>query len=546
MTLDGFTPWPSEFAARYRQLGYWGTDTLAELPRRWAEIFGAATALVHYGTGVRMDYAELDRRVDRMAAGFREHGIAAGDRVVVQLPNHPEFVVTVFALIRRGAIPVFALLAHRGNEIRHLCRSVDATGFVTPAHYRGFDHRELAVDALKNCPTLRTVFVAGEADDGVESAVSDRFVALAEVDAAPAAFPAPHPSEVAFFLLSGGTTAMPKLIGRTHYDYCYQTRVLADLVQLTAGDVYLAALPVEFNFTWGSPGVVGTLCRGGTVVLVDDPNPDDCFAAIDREQVTVTSLVPAMAQLWMEIAELQPPRLSTLRLLQIGGAPLQRSVAERVSPTLGCALQQVFGMAEGLLSVTRLDDPVETVLGTQGRPISPGDEIRLVDDADADVPLGHTGELLTRGPYTLRGYFQAPEHNQNAFTPDGFFRTGDLARLSAAGNLVIEGRRKDIVIRGGNKISATELEGYLLAHPAVSRVVVVPVPDADLGEAICVCVQPIAEPPTLAELRELLQRSGVAEYKWPDRLAIVTALPLTGLGKVDKAALVRAVLAVGR
>lgn len=524
--LDGCTPWPPQAAEEYRARGYWAGEDLPGLLRGWARAQGERTALVHGDR--RITYTELDRRVDRTAAGFRSHGIAAGDRVVLQLPNVPEFVIVCFALLRVGAVPVFALLAHRANEIRHLCELSGAVGCVVPGVHRGFDHTALAAATMTRCPALRRVFVL----DG--PVTEEGFVALADVDADPVEFPAPDPSDVAFFLLSGGTTALPKLIPRTHDDYAHQTRVTAELVGLTAADTYLAALPVEFNFAWGCPGVVGTLRAGGTVVLVDDADPDACFDAVERERVTFTSLVPTLVQLWLDAADAMPFDSSSLRLVQVGGAPLQREIAERVEPAFGCRLQQVFGMAEGLISFTRDTDPYETVMTTQGRPVSPGDEIRVVDEAGAPVPPGGTGELLTRGPYTLRGYYRAPEHNARAFTPDGFYRTGDLARLTPDGDLVIEGRIKDVIIRAGNKISATEVEGHLLTHPAVGRVAVVPVPDDFLGERICAYVQPVADAPTLQSLRDALHDRGIADYKLPDRLEIVDRLPLTGLGKVDK------------
>jgi 2,3-dihydroxybenzoate-AMP ligase len=203
-------------------------------------------------------------------------------------------------------------------------------------------------------------------------------------------------------------------------------------------------------------------------------------------------------------------------------------------------LQQVFGMAEGLLTLTRDTDPWDVVVGTQGRPLSPADEILIVDDSGIPVPPGHTGELLTRGPYTLRGYYRAPEHNARAFTDDGYYRTGDLVRLTKTGELVVEGRIKDVIVRGGAKVSAEELEGYLLAHPSVDRAAVVAVPDPYAGELICACVQPNGKPPTLAELRQALHERGIADYKLPDRLVVVAALPLTGLGKVDKKVLAEA------
>jgi len=525
--LDGCTPWPGDFAVRYRDHGHWSGETLADLPAQWAKHFRNRTALVH--NECRITFTEFKRRVLRMAAGFRAHGLVPGDRVVVQLPNTPEFVIACFALISIDVKPVFALPAHRAGEVRHLLAMTDAAGYLIPDHSHGFDHAALATTLLAEFPSLR-VFVHGKE-------IPERAVSLAEVDAEPEPLPALDPAEVAFFLLSGGTTALPKLIPRTHNDYAYQTRAAAAVTGLTRSDVYLAALPAAFNFTWGCPGIIGALRVGGAVVFVDDPIPADCFDLIEREQVTVTALVPAIAQMWLDAVEDDSHDLASLRIVQIGGAPVLYDTAVRIGPGFGCRLQQVFGMAEGLLTMTRDTDALESMLNTQGRPLSPDDEIRIVGDDGAELPPGETGELHTRGPYTLRGYYRASEYNATAFTEDGFYRTGDLARLTPAGELVVQGRRKDVIIRGGNKISAAEVENYLIEHPAVDQVAVVPIPDPYLGERICAYIRSTENPPTLAELRKTLRDRGIAEYKLPDRVEIVPEFPLTGLGKVDKKAL---------
>jgi 2,3-dihydroxybenzoate-AMP ligase len=546
---ESFTPWPEPLAAHYRQRGYWSGRTLGDLLRDWGQRYAGRTALVQ---DERISYAELDRRADRMAAGFHARGIAPGDRVVVQLPNVPEFVVVCFALFRAGARPVFSLASHRANEIRHLCQLSGAVGYVLPGRHRGFDHVELGRRMLAETPTLRTLFVhggepadlSGPQSSGPQSSGGQSsgglVVPLHEVDAEPTPLPASDPASVAFYLLSGGTTALPKLIPRTHDDYAYQIRAAAEAISLTGDDVYLAALPVEFNFTWGCPGVLGTLRVGGTAVLARDPSPDDCLETVERERVTVTSVVPSVAQLWLEAAEWTEADLSSLRLLQVGGAKLQPELAERIAPAFGCTLQQVFGMAEGLVAVTRPDDPPQTVLRTQGRPISPGDELRIVDEKGAEVPQGGIGELITRGPYTLRGYYRAGEHNRRAFTDEGFYRSGDLARLTRDGNLVIEGRIKDVVIRGGDKVSAGEVEEHLAAHPRVARAAVVAAPDEFLGERIYAYLVADGEPPTLSELKHALNANGLAEYKLPDQVEFVQDFPLTGLGKVDKKVLAAA------
>ncbi|MEU9124400.1 AMP-binding protein [Streptomyces sp. NPDC048506] len=445
--LDGCTPWPEEFVDRYWAAGHWRGNTLDNLLRGWAVQYGLRTALVHGGT--RITYANLNRRVDRMAAGFRLRGLRPGQRVVVQLPNVPEFVITVFALMRVGTVPVLCPVSHRAPEVSHLVRVTEATGYVGPSTYQGFDHTAMAADIAAQGPFLRRVFTyeAPGASSPYGGLTTDRsgchYFPLGSIEAPPGPACAQSADQVAFFLLSGGTTAAPKLIPRTHNDYAYQARAAAELVSLAENDVYLAALPAESNLTFGCPGIVGTLSVGGTVVLVENPDPAECLSAIERERVTVTSLVPAVAERWLDVLPTAQADLSSLRLVQVGGAPLHRATAERMGPEWGCRLQQVFGMAEGLLTLTRPADPDETVLTTQGRPLSPDDEIRIVDVDGQDVPDGEPGELLARGPYTLRGYYRAPDHNARTFTTDGYFRTGDLARRTPDGNLVVTGRLKD-------------------------------------------------------------------------------------------------------
>ncbi|WP_310723387.1 AMP-binding protein [Streptomyces sp. N2A] len=444
--LDGCTPWPEEFVDRYWAAGHWRGNTLDNLLRGWALQYGPRTALVHGGT--RITYANLNRRVGRMAAGFRLRGLRPGQRVVVQLPNVAEFVITAFALMRVGAVPVFCPVPHREPEVSHLVRVTEAVGYIGPSTSQGFDHAAMAAAIAAQGPFLRRVFTLyapGTASSygGLTTDPSGcHYFPLSSIDAPPDPAHAQSADQVAFFLLSGGTTAAPapQLIPRTHNDYAYQARAAAELVSLTEDDVYLAALPAEFNFTFGCPGIVGTFSVGGTVVLVESPDPAACLPVIARERVTITSVVPSAAQAWLDELPTVQADLSSLRLVQIGGVPFPRATAERIGPEWGCRLQQVFGMAEGLVTLTRPTDPDETVLTTQGRPLSPDDEIRIVDVDGKDVPDGEVGELLARGPYTLRGYYRAPDHNARSFTADGYFRTGNLARCTPDGNLVVTGR----------------------------------------------------------------------------------------------------------
>ncbi|MEV3987288.1 AMP-binding protein [Streptomyces sp. NPDC049837] len=453
--LDGFTPWPEEFVDRYWAAGHWRGNTLDNLLRGWALQYGPRTALVHGDT--RLTYAKLNRRVDRMAAGFRLRGLRAGQRVVVQLPNVPEFVITVFALMRVGAVPVFCPVSHRATEVSHLVRVTEAVGYVGPSAYEGFDHTAMAADIAAHGPFLRRVFTleAPGASSPYGGYTTDpsgcQYFPLGSIDAPPEPALAQSAEQVAFLLLSGGATAVPRLVPRTHNDYAYQARAAAELVSLTENDVYLAALPAEFNLTFGCPGIIGVLSVGGTVVLVEKPGPAECLSVIERERVTITSVVPTVAQLWLDALPTAQADMSSLRLVQICGAPLHRATAERIGPELGCRLQQVFGMPEGLLTLTRPADPDETALTTQGRPLSPDDEIRIVDVDGQDVPDGQPGELLTRGPYTLRGYYRAPDHNARSFTTDGYLHTGHLAQRTPDGNLLVTGRLRDLPGRAGHE-----------------------------------------------------------------------------------------------
>ncbi|HYT38621.1 MAG TPA: AMP-binding protein, partial [Acidimicrobiia bacterium] len=393
--------------------------------------------------------------------------------------------------------------------------------------------------ARKASPSLRHVLLLDGRDDDRDGTVNlrrllDDPVDPGEARAAADADP-PDPADVAFFLLSGGTTGLPKLIPRTHDDYAYNVRASAELCRFGPDTVYLVALPAAHNFPLGCPGLMGTLAAGGRVVMAPSPRPDDALGVVEAEQVTITALVPALAIRWLEANADERFDLSSLELLQVGGARLVPEVARRIGPALGCRVQQVFGMAEGLLNYTRVDDPDDVVVETQGRPLSPADEILVVGPDGEPVPDGEPGELLTRGPYTIRGYYRAEAHNASAFTADGFYRTGDIVRLHPSGNLSVEGRAKDLINRGGEKISAEEIENLLLAHPAVREAAAVAMPHPVLGEQTCayLALRP-DEALDLAALSAYLDGRGVARFKWPERLEIVDALPVTNVGKVDK------------
>jgi mycobactin salicyl-AMP ligase len=529
--LDGFVAFPPERAHTYREAGYWSGQSLGAVLTHAAQSWPDRTAVID--AAHRYSYAELDALADRAAAGFAALPVRPGDRVVLQLPNSCRFAVALFGLLRAGAIPVMCLPGHRLAELNHFAQISGAVGAVITDTVGGFDYRRMAAALKAAHPQLRHVVVDG--DPGP-------FLPWSVLSGRPGQ-PVPlfDTSSPALLLVSGGTTGLPKLIPRTHDDYVYNATASARLCEMTSADTYLAVLPAAHNFPLACPGILGAMTVGATIVFGDDPSPEAAFATIERHRVTVAALVPALAKVWAQACDWEPVTPKTLRLLQIGGSKLEPEDARMVRETLCPGLQQVFGMAEGLLNFTRLDDPPEILEHTQGRPLSPADELRVVDPDGVPVRPGGPGvegELLVRGPYTINGYLRAPRDNERSFDRDGFYRSGDLVRLREDGYLVVTGRTKDVICRCGETIGAQDIEEQLLTHPAVWSVAAVGLPDPDLGERICAAVVFTGKPVTLAELNGYLDERGLARHARVDQLVACPALPTTAVGKVDKKAIV--------
>lgn len=538
--IDGVVRVPAEFAARYRERGYWRDRPLKAIFDEVLEGYGERVALLDGAE--RITYRRLDERSTFLARNLADLGLRAGDRIVVQLPNTAIFVYLYFALQKLGAVPVLALRSHRYREISHFVSISDAVGCAVPARHRDFsfvdmvrrigedrDRRLVGLVQGSRGP-LPAGFVALEKLLVREPTTPARALARAEVD----------PDDPAVFLLSGGTTGVPKLIPRTHNDYAFNSRLAVSVCDVRPDDVLLLVLPIEHNLPLACPGLQGFLLRGASVALSTSAAPRDVFELVERHRVTHIHLVPSLLIRWLADPGIGSYDLSSLRVLQSGGQRLQPQVRDRAANLIpSAAVQENFGMAEGLLMFVRLDDPDEVRRETCGRPICPDDEVRLVDDEGRDVPDGEVGELCVRGPYTLRGYLRAPEHNARAFTRDGFYLSGDLMRRHPSGNYVVAGRKKDLVNRGGEKISAEEVENLILAHPDVVNVACVPLPDEVLGERMCACVVlRDGAALELAELVEFLLGFEIAKHKLPERLEVFDELPLSPIGKVSKKDLV--------
>ncbi len=540
--LDGVVPFPPEFAKRYRQKGYWQDRSLAE---EFAPVFKRyAERIAFIDRDARVTYSEVDDVSDRLALNLLEAGLTPLDRVVVQLPNVAEFVFLYFALQKLGCIPIAALATHRFLEVSQFAKLSGAAACVTPDRYGDFDFREMVRRVRNETPSVKLGIVLGEAPAG--------FLSLADlISREPTKRPEDlralkiDPTDPAIFQLSGGTTGVPKLIPRTHNDYAYNSRIAAKVCGVTSDSVLLLALPIAHNLPLACPGLQGTMLEGGKVVLSASTKPEDLFGLIERHRVTHLKVVPALLIRLINDLAIGKYDLSSLRVIQSGGQRMQPAVRARTKELIPrVTVQENFGMSEGMLFFVRLDDPEDVRLDTCGRPLSPDDEVMLADEEGREVAPGEVGELTCRGPYTLRGYYGVPEYNARQFTPEGFYRSGDLMRLHPSGNYVVEGRKKDLINRGGEKISAEEIENLILSHPSVQNIACVPMPDPLMGEKMCACViLKKGRALTLKELVAFLMGKEIAKFKLPERLEVLPEFPVSAFGKVSKKTLVEWVTA---
>jgi len=540
--MEGFVPWPADLVERYRAAGYWAGKTIGEMFDASVRAHAGRTALV--SAGRRLTYAEVGHLVDRLACHLLQLGITTYDRVILQLPNSPEFVLAYFACQKIGAIPMTCLPAYRHAEVGHFATFIDAVAYFVPREIRGFDYVEMAREIKSQAAGLRHIVVAGGRRDQDLVSLDELLDTPAETTWADDLEKCrPDPLMPAVLLLSGGTTGIPKVIPRTHEDFlCISASTAAEL-GLSGESVLLLTLPVTHILPLAAPGLQGAFMCGARVVLGPSPDPAIAFPLIAEEKVTFTPLVPSVLINWINSPERAEHDLSSLRAMPTGGMKMTAELARQARQAFGDAVVQEYGMSEGLVTCTRPGDPTEWIFDTQGRPVSSGDEFKIVGDDDREVEHGEVGELLVRGPYTIRGYYRAPDATRAAFTPDGFYRTGDMVRLHPSGNLVIESRKGDMINRGGEKISPEEVESYLLGHPGVLNAAVVSMPDPILGERACAYVIPRpGQTLTLDELaRFLLDEKRIAKFKVPERLEVVDQFPLTTVGKVSKQALREAI-----
>jgi cyclohexanecarboxylate-CoA ligase len=521
---------PTRLPARaesYVRDGLWSNQTIWNAFACTTAREPGRTALVE--GDIRLAFSDLAERADALASGMSALGITPGDAIAFQLPNWWETVVVLLAAARMGAVGVPILPIHRHREVGFILRQTRARVLVIPGRYRDCDHRELATALWPELPHLAEVIVARDQP-------SPRMRTLASLHVTPRTAPAPTvaPSDVALVIYTSGTTADPKGVLHSHQTLLAEAGSLAPVHELADDDTVLMPSPLTHI-----SGIVHALLvpavLGSCAVLMPRWDATEALRLIAAEQVTYMVGAPTFLRELAQHPSLHVADVRSLRLFSCGGADVDPTLIAEAAARLGCVAKRVYGSTEfPTITTTGPDDPPARRVDSEGRPIG-AVEVRLVGDDDAPVPVGREGEILARGPECFLGYLDG-SLNAESFTTDGWFRTGDLATLDDAGYLRITGRKKDIIIRKGENISARELEDLLATHPSVAEVAVVGVPDTAAGEVACAVLRlrPGHAALSLAQLTEHLLARGLSKRKLPERLVIAADFPRTASGKVLK------------
>ena len=537
--LDGFTPYRAEDVERYKRLRWWGDLTFGDILDRAADRYPDKEAFVD---GVsRLTFAQARDKVNRLAISLMNLGIGPRERVLVQLPNWNEFVYVYFALQKIGAIDVLLIDRYRSYEINHLIRLSGATAWVLPWKYRKTDYLPIIREVLSESPQMKNVIVVRGGDQrdhpSLEALIED--ADLTEMNVTLLAQRRPDPMQVAHMGPTGGTTGLPKIVPRTHNDLICSSEHVAKAWEMDATDRCLLVGPIGHDLTFTKGFLVSILTYGKTVFL-DSTDLDDICKTIEKERVTAVAWVPTLARRLVGFEGLIHYDLSALKKMQCGGGASLPDLIKSVREKLGCAFFNAYGGTEGQTTLTRSEDPPEILYTTVGKPTCPYDSYKVVDRDGKGLPPGTAGELLIKGPGVFTGYYRNPEENKKMFDKDGYFRTGDVAKIDENGNVMLVGRIKEMINRGGESISAVEVEKLIADHPDVVLVAVVPMPDPEMGERVCAYIQPRRGARLhFDDILSFLKEKKASVLHFPERIEFVEAMPLTKAEKVDKGALVK-------
>lgn len=533
--LEGFTPYKKKDAEKYTKFRWWAGLTFGDILDRAADIHPDKEAFVDGKT--RLTYGEAREKTNKLAVGLMGLGIQPLERVLVQLPNWNEFAFAYFALQKIGAVTVLLIDRYREFEISRLISLTGATSWIVPSKYKKTDYIPVIHEVLKEHSGMKNIItVRGEGDQKPFYSFEEVMekTELTDDNLGRLGARRPDPSQVAHMGPTGGTTGAPKIVPRTHNSLINGIEYCAKSWEQSIEDINLLAGPIGHDLTF-SKGFMGSIITLGKVVFLDSTDNRDICETIEREKITSIIWVPTLAQRLLQYEDLRTHDLSSLKKMHSAGGASHPGLVRDVTAKLGMKFYNGYGGTEGMTTITRTTDDLGVICATVGRPTCPYDTYKVIDKDGKALPPGEQGELVLKGPGVFTGYYNNPEENKAVFTKEGFFRTGDIAKIDEKGYVTITGRIKEMINRGGESISATEIERLITRHPDVAAVAVIPMPDPLMGERVCAYVQPKAGARLSFEgiisfLRE--QRASVLQL--PERIEFIDAMPYTGAQKTDK------------
>lgn len=525
-----------EMVAEFISRGYFDRLTLADAWDQNAQKFPDKEALVDPFLEKRFTWEQLKRVSDNLALKLTELGIKRDEVLVSQQPNWVEHVIAHFAGDKAGILFLGLRTALREAEMEHILRLSEASAVIIPWRFRDFDHFAMLQGLQPKLPKLKHIIVMGQP-------IPPGAISFEELMTQPPKreYPADYLEktrtridELADLMTTTGTTGMPKIAAHSGANLSLLGKIGAERLRMTGDDVVLTLVPY-----WTGINIVH-LCAAARVgakmvVMERFSEPVEIFKAIEKERVTLTVTAPTVYYRMLEHPDMGHYDLSSLRVATSSGGALSVELASRIEQELRCKVTSIYGIIDGgFFSQHYVDEPQEARLSTVGR-IVDGMEVKLVDEEGNEVSRHEVGEITGRGAAVYEGYYHDPERVREAFDKDGFFHTGDLGRIDEQDNIILVGRKKDIIIRGGQNIYPGEIESLLLTHPSVGNVAVVGMPDPEMGEKACAFVIPKpGKQLTFDEMVSFLREKKIASYKLPERLEIISDFPVVGEAKVNK------------
>jgi len=536
--LSGFTPFKADEVEKYTRMGWWSGLTFGDMLDKAAETYPDKEALVDGNS--RLTFSQILNKVNRLAIGLMGLEIAAQERVLVQLPNWNEFVFAYFALQKIGAIPVLLIDRYRQHEISHFLKLTGAASWILPEKYQRIDYRPVIKTILQDHPQAKNIILVRGTPVkkylNLEKLIEN--ADLTEANLLELKGRKPDPMQVAHMGPTGGTTGLPKAAPRTHNDYLCNVKYAAKAWGLDSDDTCLLAGPVGHDLTF-SKGLCAGILTGGKSVFLDSTEPQSICETIERERITAVVWVPTLARRLINFDRLKDYDLSCVKKMHCGGGPSSPDLIEVVMEKIGCKFFNAYGSTEGQSTMTRSNDDLETIYHTVGKPTCPYDIYKIVDENGKELPLNTPGELLVKGPGVFSGYYKAPLENEDVFAKNGFFKTGDIAKIDDSGDITLTGRMKEMINRGGESISAVEIEKMIILHPDVEAVAAIGMPDNEMGERVCAYIQ--AKPDITLYFETIIsfiKEQGASVLQLPERIEFVDSMPLTETKKlIDKKAL---------